>query len=380
MNARFTVDGSPPLEQALSNLCETVRGAVRAIVPPARLKLLLLGGGYGRGEGGVLRTPEGDQPYNDLEFYVFIRGPARLNERRYRPALDHLGETLSAQVGIEVEFKILSPRQFRRGGVTMFFYDLMMGHKVLAGDPAILAGCEHHRAAHQIPLAEATRLLMNRGSGLLFALEKLRRTRFGFDDADFVGRNLAKAQLGLGDVVLAASGQYHWSCRERHRLLEKLDLAVPWVGEVRAEHAQGVRFKLHPCRSRAAREELLGEHERISQLALSVWLWLESRRLGRSFASAREYAESSVAKCPESPAWRNWLIHGRTFGVRSLLERGSGRYPRERLLHALALLLWEPGALEERVCLDRIQSELKTSATDRAQIVSAYERLWRRFN
>jgi hypothetical protein len=45
----------------------------------------------------------------------------------------------------------------------------------IIGNEPLLAGCEHHRAADKIPPYEATRLLMNRSSGLLFAWERLRR-------------------------------------------------------------------------------------------------------------------------------------------------------------------------------------------------------------
>src|SRR6476646_6533016 len=80
---RFTIDGSDELEEHLEGTCEMVLSGVLEIVSPRRLEALLLGGGYGRGQGGVLKTETGDQPYNDLEFYVCLRGPHWLNERRY---------------------------------------------------------------------------------------------------------------------------------------------------------------------------------------------------------------------------------------------------------------------------------------------------------
>src|SRR5207253_2635801 len=76
--------------------------------PGRRLAGLLLGGGHGRGEGGVLKTGAGDHPYNDLELYVFLRGNNFLNERRYHAAFDELGRQLSPVAGVEVEFKVLS--------------------------------------------------------------------------------------------------------------------------------------------------------------------------------------------------------------------------------------------------------------------------------
>src|SRR4026209_1598165 len=76
---RFTLDGSAELEGHLERTCRQVLAAIRNAVPQGRLEAVLLGGGYGRGEGGVLKTKSGDRPYNDLEFYVFLRGNEFLN-------------------------------------------------------------------------------------------------------------------------------------------------------------------------------------------------------------------------------------------------------------------------------------------------------------
>src|SRR6185503_1273964 len=223
----FTVDGSVALEEHLAQTCQKVLTGIMAAVPVSKLEALMLGGGYGRGEGGVLKTEAGDQPYNDLEFYVCLRGNTWQNERRFGPALHQLAEELSPIAGVEVEFKIVSLAKLSFSPVNMFYYDLVMGHRWLWGGEHLLIGCQHHRAADQIPMAEATRLLMNRCSGLLFAREQLQHEPFTPAHADFVGRNLAKARLAFGDVLLTVRGQYHWSCRERHRRLIQMqdDLA-----------------------------------------------------------------------------------------------------------------------------------------------------------
>ncbi len=357
MNPRFTIDGSNALERHLAATCERVRDCVQRLVPASKLEGLLLGGGYGRGEGGVLRSERGDRPYNDLEFYVLIGGCSFLNERRYGHALHELGEQLSPDAGLEVEFKVLSLGKLRSSPVNMFYYDLVMGHRWFGGDDALLAGCEHHSDAARIPAHEATRLMMNRCSGLLYALERLRRAEFTGDDADFVGRNLAKAQLGFGDALLAASGQYHWSCRERNQRLRALD--APDIADIRRHHDAGVKFKLHPVRSVATREELVAQHRELSALGRRLWLWLENRRLGTSFATTRDYARSAINKCPETSPLRNRLVNLKTSGPRGLR---CTRYPRERLLQTLPLLLWE-------------ESDRRFAAR-----VAEYEQLWRRFN
>src|SRR5262249_36506235 len=123
MCTRFTLDGSDQLEHALSALCEQVVNGVQIIVPPQKLHAIALGGGYGRGEGGVLRDNAGDHPYNDLEFYVFIHGNRLWNENTFRKALHVLEVQLSNEARLHVEFKIDSLRRFRQSAVSMFSYD-----------------------------------------------------------------------------------------------------------------------------------------------------------------------------------------------------------------------------------------------------------------
>jgi hypothetical protein len=56
------------------------------------------------------------------------------------------------------------------------------------------------------------------------------------------------------------------------------------------------------------------------------------------------------------------------------------RYPRQRLFHALALLLWEPATRSNPDLSRRLRHELRTEAGDFAALVSAYQQLWSRCN
>ena len=376
MTKRFTIDGSSELEQRLQRACQRVCDGVRAVLPRRNLAAIVLGGGYGRGEGGVWKTDAGDRPYNDLEFYVFTRGNRHWQDYRRGQALRDLGERLSVEAGVHVEFKIESAARLRRTPVSMFTYDLAAGHRVVFGNESIFQDCEHHLDATAIPLAEATRLLCNRCSGLLLAGEML--NELTAETADFIGRNLAKASLALGDAVLAAFGQYHWSVQERHRRLAALSAseAPSWLPEIQAHHAAGVAFKLHPRPIRKSSDEFLREHRDASSMALQLWLWLESRRLNRRFETARDYALSGVEKCPGAPAWRNFFLTLRTFGPKGALSSLACRYPRERLFNALPLLLWNSGDAQEPQIIRRLQQDLQTRASDRTGLVSAYSQLW----
>ncbi len=378
MSRRFTLDGSAALEQNLANLCEKVRHEVVQLVPPRQIESLFLGGGYGRGEGGVLRTASGDLPYNDLEFYVCLRGNPILNERSFSKGFHALSERLSREAGIEVEFKLSSQRKLLRETHTMFFYDLAWGHRVLIGDPLALAGREPD--SQKIPEFEATRLMMNRCSGLLYSQRKLLDEPFTCENGDFVGRNQAKAQLAFGDVLLATHGLYHWSCRERHKRLQNLSIPFPLLAQLRCHHALGVEFKLHPQKKSGTREHFLPLQTELLQVGRELWLWLESRRLKQPFDSIESYALSPTDKCPETKAVRNVLINVRRFRSAVFSAGKTFRYPRERLLEALPLLLWEPSTLSSKALLGRVQSNLQSNATSFPALVDDYFKLWQNFN
>lgn len=376
--ARFTIDGGVKLENELHRLCGLCLERVQQIAGE-RLEAMLLGGGYGRGEGGVLQTENGESAYNDLEFYVFLKGPLLINERRFQPLLHRCAEEITREAEIDVEFHALSFSKLRRSEPNMFYYDLVMGHRWILGVERMLNGCEHHRNAPLIPLSEASRLLMNRCSGLLFAKERLQRPTFSAEDADFVARNIAKAKLALGDVVLTVLGEYHWSCRERNRRLAATELNTPWFAALKTLHSEGVAFKLHPERQPLPREALSPTHDYVCDLGRQVWLWLESKRLEKTFATPRDYCISETDKCPETSRLKNLAINLRAFSL-SGLRRQPVRYPRHRVLNSLPLLLWEWDSTANLNVTKFVQRELAASADSFPALVAAYRNLWQRFN
>jgi hypothetical protein len=367
--ARYTIDGSDALEDHLEHSCELVKQALLTALPARSFEGLLLGGGYGRGEGGVLRC-ETDLPYNDLEFYLFVRGNRHVFEHRHLKTLHRLSHDLAPAVGVEVEFKVLTFDALRRAPISMFFYDMLAGHKWLVGSDDSFHHCDHHRAAHLLPASEATRLLMNRCSGLLLAREQLAIP--SSESADFIRRNIAKAQMAFGDAILTAFGRYHWSCRERHNRLQRFPVPLPWHTELLEHHRGGLEFKLHPFRSEEPQEQLAHDLSAAIGFAREVWLWLEGKRLRHSFISARHYATSRLSKWSGSPL-RNALLNLKLF--RRPVLHHAWRHPRERILEGLSLLLWEPLALGDSTRA-RLHANLQARVTDRAAAVRRYRQLW----
>ena len=78
---RFTAIDSPAVEALVADAVAKIGAAIDAMSIP-RLAGVVLGGGYGRGEGGVCTDPSGgEHPYNDLDFYVVTEEGATNDER-----------------------------------------------------------------------------------------------------------------------------------------------------------------------------------------------------------------------------------------------------------------------------------------------------------
>ena len=69
----------------------------------------------------------------------------------------------------------------------------------------------------------------------------------------------------------------------------------------------------------------------------------------------------------------------RAFGAGSLFDGKGTRYPRERLLNSLSLLLWDEPLNDLRV-KHHLQKELRTTASDWQGFVTAYKAVWPKFS
>jgi hypothetical protein len=276
-------------------------------------KTILLAGGYGRGEGGVYLPPGGGEPtlYNDLEFYVVAENSPGEALARWT----HRGEEC---LGIEIEWKALPPRALEKAEPSMFFYDLLSRHVLVAGDVDWVEALPGRlRAATDIPMVEASRLLVNRGMSLL----RCRRWAAGELDLppDFCARIVAKLKLALADAVLCAHGLYHWSCRERSRRLREVGgrNVPPQWSQLVAWHAEGVAFKLRPHFPGRTMEEWQELVREMITAWLSTFLWLEGLRLGFAPGSSGDYLHRRGRFFPEEAGWKNLL--------RQLRDRGRDR-------------------------------------------------------
>ena len=379
---RYTLDGDQAVEARIERDQQTIAAAVRAVVPAEQFVALVLMGGYGRGEGGYRDTAAGPEPYNDYDYFVVLRRGNSRERADTAAKLAVLARRLESEVGVEVDFALLRLERLRRLEFSLMNTEMAWGHRVVAGDTDVLLGMRR-MPFHRLPPGEMTRLLNNRGTLLLMNEVRLQQGGLDAPAREIFFKYLLKAVLACGDARLALAGRYHPSYPVK---LQRLEAATTpgRAGALRdAEkflelYRVAYEHKFHP------RYEVFDDAVPKDWQARVVRAWLtttrefEIRRRGAAFENWAHYCRSVIRKGQSRNAPRNLAISIRDFGLGEVLRRPKRalRYPRERLIGALPLLLSEPASLLDPCVADALALRPQTLWKDAAE---AYLRLWKRY-
>lgn len=243
MNSRFTGVNNESVEIFLATAMEGIAHDIAQMAQPS-LVAVLLGGGYGRGEGGVYFTSNGvPRPYNDLDFFVFLRNASTKTRKQINSNLQVIGEKWTNILGVDVDFgnpKDVSKLHKLSG--TLMFQELKQCHKCIFGNANVLKDFPQ-LPAESLPIMEGLRLMMNRGMGILLAGERISKKSA---DHAFILRNLNKAVLGAGDALLINNGKYQWKLMERRKEFARFIQENPLNAFMEKDYNTACNFKLSP--------------------------------------------------------------------------------------------------------------------------------------
>ncbi len=294
---------------------------------------LVLGGGYGRGEGGVVRIDGVEKPYNDLDFTLVVKRKNSVPWDR----LDAVSERYEEEIHIDVDFsRPLTLHDIETWPHWLMWYDLLNGHIVIKGPSDILTAHAPASLQKALPVIEATRLVLNRGAGLLWALRVVRGVEDA-PDADFTRRNYYKCLLAMGDGLLITHERFATPYRGRDERLNRLEADVPEVAALKLGklYHEALRFKFEPD---ALPDVQVGEAklEGLARRWGQVFLHVEKVRTERNWISLNEYSKWRGLRESEQHGLKNLprnLIRSRQMGCL------SRKYPREQLYRQLPVLL-----------------------------------------
>jgi len=321
----------PKLDRLVDDACAEMGREIAALCIP-RLAGVVLGGGYGRGEGGVreckvesvkCKVEEGRgsdecRLSNDLDFFAITEDGAPEHETiaAIGEALKPVSEKWSKKLGVDVDFAVKTPWRLKHDEERIMVQELVRGYFDVAGKKGeeLFSGIAKIDAA-KLPWMEAARLLMNRGMGLIFARCKVESARCKVDgvsavesrmsvaDRAFVNRNINKCILGVGDAFLVSRGLYNWRVEDRAAALK-----ARGDGGL---YARAVQWKFRPtdepvCDLETARETWLNGYLEViaavgdddcRRTLRNAARWVVRRR---SIGEIRTFAQDPVLRVLES--------------------------------------------------------------------------------
>jgi len=281
-----------------------------------RIDSILLGGGFGRGEGSVVFRKGAYDPLNDYDITVvtkYFKYPDPELLGKCISALDHLAEGMSVK---QIDLNVMPKWKLKIQSSSIARYELKNGYKVLHGnDPQII----YSNKARNIPLEEGVKYFRTRGSGLLIAYLLINNYgKFKENErVEYAQFEINKAWIAIGDALLIKTNNYHYSYYNRSQTLSKVGTDHPIILN---KYRTAVDEKLNPQHRIISREELIEEYQKVIGTFIDQFIEFEEFRFLRNFESIDGYTDFVLGRIKPIisllKSKENKMIHKENFGYR----------------------------------------------------------------
>ncbi|MBI2110049.1 hypothetical protein HYT58_02675 [Candidatus Woesearchaeota archaeon] len=215
---RYT-SGGGDADREIQKYIDVAVEEINKAVP--NVKAIVIYGGYGRGEGSVMKINGKVMPANDFDTYV-------ITEKKVKPEIlddiavkcakrwgskgipfNFFDKTWSFKNNFYLDLKCLTLEELKRLFPMIRYYELRNASNVVYGDPEVLKLIPDYKI-EDIPLSEGARMILNR---MTHAVEYL--STAGKHDDLTLSFFLAKAYWDSACALLLLNGNYSPSYRRR---------------------------------------------------------------------------------------------------------------------------------------------------------------------
>jgi len=381
MKYKYTVYGDEKFDDMIDKYMLEIKEAVLEVMPEEYLSALILGGGYGRGEGGVFIENNQMELYNDFDFFVISNNISRAKMSEYYHKLFEVGEKLTEKIGIDVDFgPFRNISELANMKFTMMWYELKQAHIVIYGDKDILNAIPDFKP-EEIPFAEAMGLILNRSVGLLFAKQRLDDIeKLTTPDKDFIERNIYKAAMAAGDAFLICNHTFNHSYVERMNLMDKFkNHDIVLQNKFLELYKRAILYKLKPVRKNLSHQELSSLLHEVKNVYKKFFLFVAEKAWQRKFTDFYSFGECVATNKIETDSiiqiMKNIILNfkevGGTFSFKWFLK-----YPRYRLFYAVPFFAFQEKSYEKNI---PAVLGIPNDASDE-EMLNQFIKLWERFN
>lgn len=376
---RYTLRGSPSIERHIGATIARAAGLVAKHFDPSQCRALVLLGGYGRGEGGVIRENGEERAHNNLDFLLVTTNSGALRKSALKKRLDDVLGPIVNDEGIGIDTGVISDIELQRAPARIMWFDLRWGHRTILGDASFIPSLRP-LAANAIEVEDVHTLLVNRASLLVINQAIIDRGITSEEHAQFVTKHLMKAIIGHGDALLFACERYHASYVEKQRRMRELSSVVPGLSEL---YEMAAEFRFEPDYTRLSRRDFASFTNHVLQVLAHAHLEFERFRSGEPDCTFTNHVERVLCakRSVDSVVNPKYLVHAwrsRHFarahaGLPPLIANAVRRsHPRTLMAAALPTVLHGSNLEQARL----VQGILGADDTSPRVLRDAYLRHW----
>lgn len=305
---RFSVRGSAAFEDLMSGLMTEIAVNAERVLSPDVCRAMVLLGGYGRGEGGVMVADGSERPHNNLDFLVITPHISPEAQRQLKTQIHSLIQPMAQTYGIEFDIGTITEARLRRSPSLVMWYDMRFGHKTVVGDAALVPSLTQF-SAERIPAWDVQNLLVNRGTLLVINDQLLATREPRPEDRRRIVKHAMKAIIGYGDALLYFAGRYDWSYVEK---MMRMRVCPEAPEQFRALYDEAVAFRFQPNYSVYADRDLTEWMNALRRTLASIHLECERMRLQCQSLTWKSYPETALqhAILDDARAARAWAKKG----------------------------------------------------------------------
>jgi len=281
-NKHLTYYNNKEAESFLSVVTNEVATVFKELFLEKETAALILIGGYGRGEGGIVLKNGTYRPHNNLDILYIHNGS--IDKSKVTLANAKLQE-VSKKYDIGIDMSALSKEKLMNFNGLVIGYDMRFGHKVLLGDSTFLK--EHKPfSLYNIDPVDIRQLLVNRGTLLLINRFLLKKENLDLAEKKLIIKHAIKAIIGYGDALLFFNDAYHWSYAQKQSNMSE---AKNIDSDIKELYAQALLFRFKPDYDNFLEKDLKAWNEELIKTLSYVHLRCEKMNLGKSDLTWENY-------------------------------------------------------------------------------------------
>ena len=286
---KFTVRGTAKVEVLITEMIERIASAFEDNLQNIDYEALIMLGGYGRGEGGVVIENGIEKPHNNFDFILISKNLDDKQNEKLKQKLMVVLNVIIKEIGIGIDLSVISKNKLKNASCRIIWYDMRFGHKTILGNEKFVPALERFTIP-KIPDWDARNLLVNRGT--LMIINDLLMEKEHLDERflKLVIKHVVKAIIGYGDTLLYFLDDYSWSYEQKQKNMRKRDDVDIEFKEI---YEEAMNFRFQPDYPGFMKKDLKNWMEILRKHFEKIFLICESKRLKKADLNWDNYAESA---------------------------------------------------------------------------------------